>query len=132
MKPGSATIAPVFLLGLVLGAAAGSWGQRAVFHRRMQGDQNHQRLMLDKLSRVLGLDEKQRAEVSALMDSRKADVDKLKTETFSRLEAIRKAADADMAKTLTPEQSAKLAAMHRAKPMRINWEAPPSSAVPPR
>ena len=132
MKPGLSTFAPVFLLGLALGAAAGSWGQRAAFHRAMQNDPNHHRAMLDKLSRELGLDEGQKAAVSAVMDSRKADVDKLKAETFARLEAIRASADAEMAKTLTPEQSAKLAAMHRAKPMRINWEAPPAAPAPAR
>lgn len=115
---------PALLLGLALGAAAGSWGQRVHYRRQMQGDPNHQRKMLDKLSRELGLDEKQKAGVSAVMDSKRADIDKLKTETFARLEAIRKSADADMAKALTPEQAAKLEAMHRGKPMRINWEAP--------
>jgi Spy/CpxP family protein refolding chaperone len=124
MKPA----VPALLLGLALGAAAGSWGQRALFHRRMQDDPNHQRAMLDKLSRELGLDEKQKAAVSAIMDSRRSDVDKLKAETFARLEAIRKSADADMAKALTPEQAVKLEAMHRrGKPMRINWVAPPTS-----
>ena len=116
---------PALLLGLALGAAAGSWGQRAHYRRQMQGGANHQRKMLDKLSRDLGLDEKQKVEVSAIMDSKRTDIDKLKAETFARLETIRKSADADMAKVLTPEQAAKLEAMHRGKPMRLNWEAPP-------
>jgi len=114
----------VFLLGLIVGAAAGSWGQRAVFRRSMRADPNHHRIMIEKLSRELGLDEKQKAAVTAVMDSKKADVDRLKSETFARLAAIRASADAEMSKTLTPEQAAKLEAMHRAKPMRINWEAP--------
>lgn len=120
MKPG----VPAFFLGLALGAAAGSWCQRAAFHHSMQGDANHHRMMLDRLSRELGLDEKQKASVSAVMDSHKAEVDKVKMETFSRLEAIRKSADAEIGKLLTPEQAAKLDAMHRAKPMHVNWDAP--------
>ena len=121
---------PALLLGLALGAAAGSWGQRAHYRRQMQGDPNHQRKMLDKLSRELGLDEKQKVEVSSIMDSKRADVDKLKDETFARFEAIRTSADAEMAKVLTPAQAAKLEAMHRGKPMRINWEAaPPAPAA---
>ena len=127
----SSKVVPALLLGLVLGAAAGSWGQRALFHRAMKDGSAHRRMMLDKLSRELGLDEKQKAEVSAIMESRKADVDKLKAETFVRLEAIRKSADADMAKALTTEQAAKLEAMHRSKPMRINWEAPPAPSPAP-
>ena len=132
MKPAWSRAAPAFLLGLGLGAAAGSWGQRTAFHRAMRSDSNRHRMMLDKLSRELGLDDRQKASVSAVMDSKKADVDRLKTETFARLEAIRKSADADMSKALTPEQAAKLEALHRAKPMRINWEAPPSAPVPAR
>ena len=121
-----------FLLGLVLGAAAGSWGQRAHFRREMQTDPNHHRRMLEKLSRELGLDDKQKAAVSAVMDSRKAEVDTLRAETFARLLAIRTSAEAEIVKSLTPEQAAKLEAMHRSKPMRINWEAPPPAPVPAR
>jgi Spy/CpxP family protein refolding chaperone len=124
MKPIPQSVTAL-LLGLVIGAAAGSWGQRAAFHRATQNDPNHQRKMLEKLTAELGLDEKQKAAVSAVMDSKKTEIDQLKTETFARLEAIRKSADADMAKALTPEQAAKLEAMrHRGKPMRITWEAP--------
>ena len=130
MKPVWSTAGPLFLLGLALGAAAGSWGQRAAFHRAMRNDPDHHRAMLERLSRELGLDEKQKASVSAVMDSRKADVDKLKSETFARLEAIRTSADAEIVKALKPEQAAKLEAMHRSKPMRINWEAPPPAPAP--
>lgn len=123
---------PALLLGLALGAAAGSWGQRVAFRRAMRTDPNHHRLMVEKLSRELGLDEKQKAAVTAVLDSRKADVDKLRADTFARLLAIRTSADAEIVKTLTPEQASKLEAMHRSKPMRINWEAPPSAPVPAR
>jgi hypothetical protein len=123
---------PIFLLGLALGAAAGSWGQRAHYRREMQTNPDHHRQMVEKLSRELGLDEKQKAAVTAILDSRKADVDKLRAETFARLLAIRTSADAEIVKSLTPEQAAKLEAMHRAKPMRINWEAPSAAPAPAR
>ena len=132
MKPGFFPAAPALLLGLALGAAAGSWGRRVAFRRAMKSDPNHHRAMLDNLARELGLDDRQKSLVSAAMDAKRADVDRLKKETFARLEAIRKSADAEMAKALTPEQAAKLDAMRRAKPMRINWEAPPSASAPPR
>ena len=128
MKPSWRSVAPALLLGLALGAAAGSWGQRAVFRRRVHKDPNHGRMMLDRMSRELGLDEKQREAVTLVMDSRMTDIDKLKAETFGRLEAIRESADAEMAKILTPEQAAKLKAMHRARPMRISWDAPTPAA----
>ncbi|HEX4048226.1 MAG TPA: hypothetical protein VH309_10350 [Elusimicrobiota bacterium] len=129
MKLGSSPALPAFVLGLALGAAAGSWGQRAAFRRMIQRD--HHRVMLDRLGRELGLDDKQKAAVSAVMESKKADVDKLKAETFSRLESIRESAEAEMAKSLTPEQGAKLEAMRRGKPMRINWVAPPAPPAAP-
>ena len=121
--------ATAFVLGLALGAAAGSWGQRAAFRRMEKKDPNHRRAMLDRMSRELGLDDKQKEVVSAVMDSRTTDIDRLKAETFVRLEGIRKSADAEMAKILTSEQAAKLDAMHRAKPLRLNWEAPPPPPV---
>jgi Spy/CpxP family protein refolding chaperone len=117
--------ATVFLLGLILGAAAGSWGQRAHFRRAMRDEPARRRKMLERLDRELGLDEKQKAAVAAVLESKKGDIDKVKADAFARLESIRKSADAEMAKALTPEQAAKLESMHRrAKPMRFIWDAP--------
>jgi len=122
---------PAFLFGLIVGAAAGSWGQRAHFRRAMRDGADHRRRMLERLDRELGLDDKQRAAVTAIMDSKKADVDKVKADALAKLEDIRRSADAEMAKALTPEQAAKLEAMHRrAKPMRLIWEAPPPPPPP--
>jgi len=127
VKPG----VTAFLLGLILGAAAGSWGQRAHFRHALHDEKDHRRRMLERLDRELGLDDKQKEAVAAIFDSKKADVDKVKADSFARLEAIRKSADAEMAKVLTPEQAGKLEAMHRrAKPMRIIWEAPPPPPPP--
>jgi Spy/CpxP family protein refolding chaperone len=121
---------PVFLLGLALGAAGGSWGQRAAFHHPVQNDLKHRQMMLDRMSRDLGLDDKQKAAVSAVMDSRAADVDMLKTETFAKLESIRKSTDAEMAKILTAEQLGRMRSMHHGRPMRINWDGPPPPPAP--
>jgi Spy/CpxP family protein refolding chaperone len=112
------------LFGFILGAAAGSWGQRAMFHRYLRSDPERRSRMLERLSRALSLDDKQKAEVAAIMESKHADIDRLKAETFSRLAEIRKSADADMSKVLTPEQAAKLEAMHHVRPQRIDWEMP--------
>ena len=118
------------LVGLALGAAAGSWGQRALARRGSKNDPKRREQMLERMSRELGLDDKQKTAVAAVMDLRMTDVDKLKAETFARLEAIRKSTDSEMAKILTPEQALKLEAMHRGrKPLRINWDAPPPPAL---
>jgi Spy/CpxP family protein refolding chaperone len=126
MKSSRAIAAAVFLLGLVLGAAAGSWGQRALFHRQSHGpDAADRHRALDRLSRELGLDDKQKEAVGAVMDVHRTEVDGLKKETFARLETIRNTADAEIKKVLTPAQAAKFDELHRGKRLRVNWEAPP-------
>ncbi len=125
MRPAWRSAAPALILGLALGAAAGSWGQRAAFRRMMRGDPNRRRVVLERLTRELGLDDKQKDAVSAVMDSRKSDIDKLKADTFARLETIRASAEAEMAKVLTPEQEAKFKVLRRSRPLRVNWEASP-------
>lgn len=122
--------AAVFLLGLILGAAAGSWGQRAMFHRMMTRGPDRKR-MLERISRDLGLDEKQKAAVSAIMDSKHDEIEGLKKETFLRLEAVRESADAEIAKVLTPAQVARFEEIRRARHMRVNWEAPEGFPPPP-
>ena len=117
-------IAPAFILGLALGAAAGSWGQRAAFHRAMRNDSDHRRSALERLTRELSLNENQKSAVAAVVNSRMTEVDRLKAETFARLESIRKSTDAELVKVLTPEQATKLDAMHRSRRMRVNWQAP--------
>lgn len=114
------------LFGLVLGAAAGSWGQRALFHHMMRDGRDPKR-MLEKISGSLSLDEKQKTAVAAVFERRRTEVEALKKETFERLGAIHAATDVDMKKILTPEQAAKLDAFHRGRRPRINWEAPDSA-----
>lgn len=129
MNPIRARIAAVFLLGLILGAAAGSWGQRAHMLREMRRGPDPKR-MLDRLGRQLSLDDAQKAAVGATFEAHKADVEAARAETFAKLEKIRIATDADLRKILTPAQFARFESTRRARRMRIHWEAPPPPPQP--
>ncbi len=123
-------MAAALLLGLVLGAAAGSWSQRALFHRMMRRGPDPKR-MLERVGRDLGLDERQKAFVGAVMDAKRADLEAVRKDTFVRLEKIRESADVEIATVLTPAQAARFASIRRARKLRVNWEAPEGFPPPP-
>lgn len=87
-------IAPIFLLGLVLGAVGGSLAQRGLMRHWQRGPQTDR--MLEKMSHELGLDGPQKDAVKALLES-----DRLK------FEALRAASRAEIRKLLTAAQQAK-------------------------
>ena len=121
MKPAWHPVVPAFLLGLVIGAASGSWGQRTLFRHHPEMDR---RRALERLTRELDLDDAQKTIVAAALDAKRAEVQKLKADTFARLRVIRAVADADIKKVLRPEQSRKLEALGRRRMLRIHWDAP--------
>lgn len=98
--------AVVFALGLVVGGALGSWGQRAVLRRFMRGGPPPVR-MLDKMSRELGLDERQKEAVKAVFDAHGEEIRVLHRQTRDRMDSMRKGIRGELAKVLTPEQLAK-------------------------
>ena len=46
MKPSFHPAIPAFMLGLALGSVAGSWTQRAMFHRMMRSGPDPRRIIL--------------------------------------------------------------------------------------
>jgi Spy/CpxP family protein refolding chaperone len=110
VKPAVRRAAPAFALGLALGEALGSWGQRALFRRAFRRPPDPQR-MIDRLARRLNLDAAQKAGVSRAFAAHRADVEALKASAFSRFEAIRDATNADILKVLTPAQAEKFGRM---------------------
>ncbi len=101
---------PAFLLGLIVGAVAGSWGQRAMFHRFMRRGPDPARIV-DRMSRQLSLDEKQKAEIYAIMEARRPELLALKKDARARFIAIREGADAEIRKVLRPDQQPKFDAL---------------------
>ncbi|MDE2141060.1 MAG: hypothetical protein KGL74_03320 [Elusimicrobia bacterium] len=110
MSPIRRAALTTFLLGLILGAAAGSWGQRAMFRRFIKKgpDAAH---MIRRLDRELSLNETQKSAILAILGARRAEIEAVKKDARSRFEAMRAATDADIRKTLQPDQQAKFDAM---------------------
>ena len=126
MIPARGKTAAVFLLGLVLGAAAGSWGQRAMMRRFLRRGPDPKR-MVEHLTRALSLDEGQRSAVASIVESRRAEFDGVRKDTVARLEALRASTDAEIEKVLRPDQAAKFAELRK----RRRRFGPPPAGVPP-
>lgn len=105
MKPAAKAAAPVFLLGLVLGALVGAVAQRSVMRRHM-GPPDPQR-MVRRLSRDLSLDEAQKTSVLAALESRRPQMESLRREGDAKFEALRAETNADIRRLLKPEQIVK-------------------------
>lgn len=101
---------PAFLLGLIVGAVGGSWGQRAMFRRFMRRGPAPARIV-ERLNRQLSLDEKQKGEISAILESRGPELQALKKDAKARFDAIRDSADAEIREVLRPDQQPKFDAL---------------------
>ncbi|HAH05734.1 MAG TPA: hypothetical protein DCM05_04275 [Elusimicrobia bacterium] len=98
-------VVPFFLLGLLLGAAFGSWAHRAALRKFRGGGPkpNHAR-MFERLSRQLALDEGQRTAIRAVMDGQRAQMQALQQRNAQEFEAQRLAFKTEILKSLRPEQ----------------------------
>jgi len=103
MKINWKQVVPVFVIGLVLGAAIGSWVHRAASHYFMKNGPHADR-MLEKLSRGLNLDTAQKDAVRAVLDSQRTKMEALHQETSSKFNDIRLSFNAEIKKLLRPEQ----------------------------
>lgn len=110
MSPARRAALTAFLVGLIAGAAAGSWGQRAMFRRFMKRgpDAAH---MIRRLDRELSLDDSQKSAILAVLGARRAEIESVKKDAQARFESMRVATDADIRKLLRPDQQAKFDAM---------------------
>jgi hypothetical protein len=106
MSPARRSALTAFLLGLIVGAAGGSWGQRALFHRFMRRGPSPARI-IERLNRALSLDAGQKTEVGRILESRKPELEALKKDAKTRFDAIRTATDADIREVLRPDQREK-------------------------
>lgn len=106
MTPVRRTALTAFLLGLIVGAAAGSWGQRALFRRFMRRGPAPARIV-ERLNRALSLDEAQKAAVVSILESHKPELLALKKDAKGRFDAIRESTDAEIRKVLRPGQQEK-------------------------
>jgi hypothetical protein len=99
----------VFVLGIALGLAGGAWGFR--YFLAHGGLKDPTQTFLRKLDRELKLTPDQKTKVSALLQARKAEMDKLQDDTRPKFEAIRKNGLAQIRVLLTVDQAPKFDAM---------------------
>ncbi len=105
MKPAWKQIIPVFILGLILGAALGSWCHR-VSARHFTKKPDHSSGMLEKFSKELNLDSNQKDAVKAALESSRGKMQAFREETGVKLNEIRAVMHSDIRKILTPPQQA--------------------------
>lgn len=132
MSPARRAALTAFLLGLIVGAVGGSWGQRALFRRFMRRGPSAARVV-DRLNRALSLDAGQKAEVGRILESHKPELQALKKDAKSRFDAIRVTADSEIRKVLRPGQQEKfdrLTARWRER-MRAHDDDGPGGPPPP-
>lgn len=107
MSPQAKRGAVLFLVGALLGAAAGGWAQRRLMRRSwLQGPDPARALA--RLDRKLGLDEGQKAAVKAVLEEKSVQIDALRRESLVKLAAIREQTHQRIRQALRPEQQAKL------------------------
>lgn len=99
-----------FLIGCILGAAAGSRLQRAASHRFWQRGPDAERVTR-KLAQKLDLDAPQREAVKAIVESHHARIKMLRDAANEKFIEARKSMRAEVRKTLTPSQEVKFDAM---------------------
>lgn len=119
-------VIPVFLAGLLVGAAGGSWAQRAAFRHFRQGPPGPHGI-LEHFSRELSLDAGQRAAVNAILQRHGPELDALRQKTSTQFEAIRKAMDEEIKQELNAEQRRRFEAMTA----RFGKGMPPQGMRPP-
>lgn len=94
---------PALLLGALLGAAGGSWLQRAAA-RRWRGDPQR---VVERMARQLELDETQKKAVAGALEARRA-----------RLEELRAATREEIRKVLNEEQKSRFDQMEARREAR--------------
>ncbi|OGS39331.1 MAG: hypothetical protein A2506_06015 [Elusimicrobia bacterium RIFOXYD12_FULL_66_9] len=97
--------APIFVLGILLGAVGGSWTQRAMMRHWKKSPDASRRV--EKLSRQLKLDAGQKDAVKVLLEADRVKFAALHDELMARFKTLRGESRTEIRKLLTPEQQVK-------------------------
>ena len=122
-------VIPVFLAGLLAGAAGGSWAQRAAFRHFRSGGPMAPRRFIDHFSRELSLDETQRVAVQAIFEKHAPQLEALRLRTAGEFDAIRKSMDEEIKQKLNPDQQRRFEEMTARFMKRM--PLPPMAGMPP-
>ncbi len=114
------------LLIFVLGAASGGLGMHIVYRSHMEtflrGDRKaREEMLLNRLSRRLDLDDKQREQARAIVEKTHEEMDNIRKQYRPQMEAVLEKSRAEMRRTLRPDQLQKFEkfiAEHKAKHRR--------------
>ena len=110
MTPVGKRLAPIFLLGCLLGALAGAWCQRLAFHNYWKQGPNAERFQR-KLAIELQLDEAQKKQVAAILEAQRAKIVALHQEASSKVEGLRQEMRTELRGLLRPDQQQRFAEM---------------------
>lgn len=122
---------PVFFLGLLMGAAGGSWAHRIAARRFMAGGPPRPERMLENLSRELKLDGGQKDALKKVLDAQHERMLAFHKETSARFEEFRRSFESDVKKILTPEQQARFEALSARWQKRHGLPGAGACPVPP-
>ncbi|MBI3554437.1 MAG: hypothetical protein HY077_18225 [Elusimicrobia bacterium] len=103
MKAHWKVILPSLLLGILLGAGAGTWAQRKAISRLWHKGPDTERT-LKRLTRKLELDSAQQDKVRAALEARRVKLSALRDKTAADFLKIRSTMKADVEKALRPDQ----------------------------
>jgi hypothetical protein len=104
-------VVPMFLLGLLSGAALGSWGQRALFHRHQRAEAPNAERALDHLDRELHLDAQQKETVKKILLAKQTESAALEKERRDKAAALRQSARREISGALHADQLAAFQSM---------------------
>ena len=103
-------IIAALLIGVLVGAAAGSLFQRWAFHRFWERGPDPQRI-LKRFTRALDLDAQQQEKVRAILEKQREKVMALHRDMSARFDVIRTSMRSEIEPLLTPAQKMKFEAM---------------------
>ena len=118
-------VIPALLIGCIVGLLAGSCLHMAALWRLHHGGSGTERL-LNRFSKELKLDARQREGVKAVLETYRDKTKSLHQETSARFMDVRASMRGDIEKLLTPEQQKKFKDMQaRWDPHHRNWKGAP-------
>jgi hypothetical protein len=114
------------LLIFILGAAGGGLATHIVYKSRMEtflrGDRKaHEEILLNRLSRKLDLDDRQREQARAIVEKTHEEMDNIRKQYRPQMEAVLEKSRLEMRQILRPEQLEKFEkfiAKHKARHRR--------------
>jgi hypothetical protein len=104
-------VVPMFVLGLLSGAALGSWGQRAFQRRHGRPDMPDAQRALEHMDRELHFDDRQKDVMKKILLAKQAESAAQEKEHREKAETLRQAVRKEISAVLNPDQQTKFQAM---------------------